>query len=96
MARLKTVIQADLDNWTAKLMAAEATLDAINATANRVNSFDDNEGRQSVTKRSLAEQTAYIEYIEDKLVKLRAELAGKGTVIRHANRRSISGGGINI
>ena len=94
--RSTAAIQADIDKWKLKLAAAEETLDGINAVANESNSFNDNEGAQSVKKRKISEQTDYIDYIEDKLQKLYAELNGKCTVVRHLNRRNISGGGINI
>ena len=94
--RPKAEIEADITKWKLKLTNAEETLDAINAVANESNSFNDNEGSQSVRKRKITEQMEYIEYIEDKLTKLYAELSGKKTVVRHINRRKIGGGGINI
>ena len=89
-------IQADITRWKLKLTAAEETLDAINATANEKNHFDDNEGSQSNTKRKILDQMDYIDRIDAKLKELNAELIGKNTRITHVNRRNIGGGGIHI
>lgn len=94
--RPKAVIQADIVKWELKLTEAETTLDAINATANERNLFDDNEGRQSLVKRKIEDQTNYIDYIEDKLRRLYAELAGRSTRVLHVNRRSVGNRGINF
>ena len=89
-------IQADITKWKSKLVDAEETLDAINATANEKNSFDDNEGSQALTKRKINDQMDYIDRIDAKIKELNAELIGKNTRVTHINRRRIAGGGIHI
>lgn len=93
--RPRSEILADIEKWKAKLIEAEETLDGINAVANEENRFDDNEGVQRVRKRKLSDQTDYIEYIEDKLLKLRGELCGRSSVVTHKNYRQISPTGWN-
>lgn len=94
--RSKTEIENDIIIWKAKLTDALETLDAINATANELNSFDDNEGSQRLRKRKITDQTEYVDYIEDKLQKLNIELQGRTTRITHVNRRNIGNGGVFI
>ena len=94
--RSTATIQADIDKWKLKLTAAEETLDAINATPNIENRFDDSEGSQRLRKRKIMDQMDYIEKIEDKLLKLNNELCGKTTRVTHFNRRNIGGGGTFI
>ena len=89
-------IQADIVIWKAKLTDALETLDAINATPNKENRFDDNEGSQMLKKRSITDQMNYIDRIDAKLKELNAELIGKNTRITHVNRRNIGGGGVFI
>lgn len=94
--RSTATIQADIDKWKLKLTAAEETLDAINATPNVENRFDDSEGSQRLRKRKIMNQMDYIERIEDKLIKLNNELCGKNTRVTHVNRRNIGNGGVYI
>lgn len=91
--RTRADILADITRWKEYLTAAEETLVAINAVPNEENRFDDNEGAQRVRKRKIQDQTNYIDYIEDKLLKLNGELCGRTTRVTHVNRRNIGGGG---
>mgnify|MGYP000648467417 CR=1 FL=1 len=96
LRRSTAAIQADITKWELKLSNAEETLDAINATPNELNRFNDNEGDQQVRKRKILDHMEYIEKIEDKLIKLRGELCGRTSTVTHVNRRNIGGGGIYL
>ena len=91
--RTQAEIEADITKYKLKLSEAEETYSALLTVANVNNRFNDNEGDQQTTKRKLSEQQNAIDWIEDKLAKLQAELCGKSSRVTHTNRRSISGGG---
>ncbi len=94
--RPTAVIKAEILEYEAKLVEAKATLSKIAGTPNVRNRFDDNEGSQSLEKRDLSKQTAYIDWLNDELLKLNNELYGRTTIVRHRNRRNISGEGLYL
>lgn len=94
--RPRNEILQEIEEWKAKLIDAKETLDAINATANELNSFDDSEGRASLRKRKILDQMDYIDRIDQKIKELNNELCGRKTRVTHYNRRSIGGGGIHL
>lgn len=93
--RPRTAILADIAYYEGALKEAKDSYLALLKTPNERNHFDDNEGSQTLWKRSLDDQQKAIDFLEDKLQKLRGELCGRSSVVTHKNYRQISPTGWN-
>ena len=90
--RQRSEILADIKRYKNLLEKAYESYEALLSTPNEKNHFDDNEGSQSLTKRKLKDQQDTIDFLEDKIQKLRGELCGRTSIVTHKNYRRISPG----